>query len=76
MESNLGKFTKFQIYSIDIINRMSTMVNCIWLEDNRIFFRVVDDMNLIEKYFKNEDSNDVYSINRDPLISIRCRLFF
>lgn len=76
MESNLDKFTEFQIYSIGIHNRMSIMVNGIWIEDNRVFFRLVDSLSLNEKYFRNEDSTNVYSINRDVLISIRCRLYF
>jgi hypothetical protein len=42
MESNLDQFTKFQIYSTDLNNRMKTMVNCIWVEDNHVIFRVVD----------------------------------
>ncbi len=76
MESKLQTFSAFQIYSTGISDKISVMVDRLWIKDNRVFFRVVEDMNTNEKTFRKEYSNNVYSISRKDFISIRCRLYF
>jgi len=76
MESKLQTFSAFQIYSTGISDKISVMVDRLWIKDNRVFFRVVEDMTTNEKTFRKEYSNNVYSISRKDFISIRCRLYF
>ena len=77
MESKLQTFSAFQIYSTGISDKISVMVDRLWIKDNRVFFRVVEGMTTNEKTFRKEYSNNVYSIiSRKDFISIRCRLYF
>ena len=76
MESKLQTFSAFQIYSTGISDKISVMVDRLWIKDNRVFFRVVEGMTTNEKTFRKEHSNNVYSISRKDFISIRCRLYF
>jgi hypothetical protein len=76
MESKLNMFASFQIYSLSMSNNMIIMVDHLWIEDNRVFFRIVEAMKLNQKYFRKEDSKNIYSINKEELISIRCRFYF
>jgi len=76
MESKLQTFSAFQIYSTGISDKISVMVDRLWIKDNRVFFRVVEGMTTTEKTFRKEYSNNVYSISRKDFISIRCRLYF
>ncbi len=76
MESKLQIFSAFQIYSTGTGDRINVMVDHLWIKDNRIFFRVVEGVPPNSKHFRNEPRNNVYSINREDLFSIRCRLYF
>lgn len=76
MESKLQTFSAFQIYSTGISDKISVMVDRLWIKDNRVFFRVVECMTPTEKIFRKEYSNNVYSISRKSFVSIRCRLYF
>ncbi|MFX1389469.1 MAG: hypothetical protein ACFE9Z_05325 [Promethearchaeota archaeon] len=76
MESKLHTFEAFQIYSTGARNKISLMVDCLWIENDKIFFRIVEGRLPNEKYFKKENSYNVYSISKEDLISIRCRLYF
>jgi len=76
MESKLQTLSGFQIYSLGITNKISIMVDHLWIKDNRVFFRVVEGMPQNVKSFRNEHSNNVYSISRKDFMSIRCRLYF
>ena len=76
MESKLHKLSAFHMYSTGISDKISVMVDRLWIKDNRVFFRVVESLTTNEKTFRNEYSNNVYSISRKDFISIRCRLYF
>lgn len=76
MESKLQTLSAFQIYSLGIPNDINIMVDHIWIKNNRLFFRVVEGLPLNVKNFRNEHSNNVYSISRNDFVSIRCRLYF
>ena len=76
MESKLQTLSAFQIYSLGIPNDINIMVDHVWIKDNRLFFRVVEGLPSNEKEFRNEHSNNVYSISRKDFVSIRCRLYF
>lgn len=76
MESKLQTLSAFQIYSIGIPDDINIMVDHLWIKDNRVFFRVVEGMPPNVKNFRNEPSNNVYSISTKDFASIRCRLYF
>jgi hypothetical protein len=76
MESKLYTFEAFQIYSTGARNKISIMVDRLWIENDKIYLRIVEGRPPNEKYFKKENSSNVYSISREDLISIRCRLYF
>ncbi|MCK4778766.1 MAG: hypothetical protein KAT57_01200 [Candidatus Lokiarchaeota archaeon] len=76
MESKLQTFSAFQIYSTGISEKISVMVDRLWIKDNRVFFRVVECMTPNEETFRKERLNNVYSISRKDFVSIRCRLYF
>ena len=64
----------FQVYSFN--NGVSIMVDKIWIDGNRIFFRVLKELKSAPKYFRRENSPKVYSMPADSLYSLRCRLYF
>ena len=76
MESNLQTLSAFQIYSTGIKERISVMVDRLWISDNRVFFRVVEGILPNKKSFRKERGTNVFSIKREDLLSIRCRLYF
>ena len=76
MESKLQTFSAFQIYSTGITDKISIMVDHLWIKDHRVFFRVVEGMPPNVKNFRKEYSKNVYSISRKDFVSIRCRLYF
>ena len=60
MESKLQTFSAFQIYSTGISDKISVMVDRLWIKDNRVFIRVVEGMNTNEKTFRKEYKNNFY----------------
>ena len=76
MESNLQSISAFQIYNLGTKERISVMVDHLWLKDNCVFFRIVEGVLPNNKQFKKEQGTDIYSINIENLLSIRCRLYF
>ncbi|MFX1568796.1 MAG: hypothetical protein ACFFCV_10575 [Promethearchaeota archaeon] len=76
MESNLLTISAFQIYSTGIRDQINIMVDRLWIKDNRVFFRVVEELLPNKKYFRKEQGTNVFSIIREDLLSIRCRLYF
>lgn len=76
MESQLQSLSAFQIYSTGIKNEVSVMVDRLWIEQNRVFFRLVEEILPNKKFFSKERGTNIYSIKREDLLSIRCRLYF
>ncbi len=76
MESNLPILSAFQIYSTGISDKINIMVDRLWIKDNRVFFRFVEGLPPNKKYFRKERGTNVFSIIREDLLSIRCRLYF
>ena len=68
MESKIQQFSAFQIYS--------TGTDHLWIHDKRVFFRVVKGIDPNEHYFRKEHGKNIYSIKKEDLVSIRCRLYF
>ena len=76
MELKLQTLSAFQLYSTGTKDKISIMVDRLWIKSNRVFFRVVEGLFPNEKYFKKEHSKNVYSISREDFMCIRCRLYF
>ena len=55
MESKLQTFSAFQIYSTGISDKISVMVDRLWIKENRVFFRVVEGMTTNEKTFRKRN---------------------
>jgi hypothetical protein len=76
MESKIQQFSAFQIYSTGVNNNIILMVDHLWIDDNRVFFRVVESVEPNKNFFRKENRKNVYSIKREDLVSIRCRFYF
>ncbi|MFX1419523.1 MAG: hypothetical protein ACFE9N_11445 [Promethearchaeota archaeon] len=76
MESKLQSLSAFQIYSTGTTDRISIMVDHLWIKDNKVFFRVIEGTPPIKTYFRKERELNVFSICKEDLLSIRCRLYF
>ncbi len=76
METNLESLSAFQIYSTGTSYKINVMVDRLWIKDNRVFFRVIKDILPHKTNFRKERGTNVFSISREDLLSIRCRLYF
>ena len=76
MESKLQTFSAFQVYSTGTHSEINVMVDQLWIENNRIFFRVVEGIPPNKNIFRKERRPNVFSVSREELLSIRCRLYF
>jgi hypothetical protein len=76
MESILERLSSFQIYCTGNSDDLDFMVDRLWIKNNRVFFRVVEGNPPREKGFRKENGLNVFSINKEDFISIRCRLYF
>lgn len=72
----MEKVSCFQVYSRSAQDGLYFMVDKIWIEESRIFFRVVEEIPSQEFHFRKEKGNNIYSIHEEDLFSIRCRLYF
>lgn len=72
----MEKINCFQVYSNSSQNRVSFLVDKIWIKNKRIFFRVVDTLSLKTSHLRKEKGKNVYSIDESEIYTIRCRLYF
>ncbi len=68
MESKLEMFSAFQLYSTGISNGINIVVDRLWIEKNKVYFRVLEGIPLNQKYFKKEYESNVYSISREDFV--------
>jgi len=76
MEPNLESLSAFQMYSTGIRDNINIMVDRLWIKDNRVFFRVIKNILPHKINFRKERGTNVFSISKEDLLSIRCRLYF
>jgi len=69
----MENFNCFQVYSIN--NNVNLLVDKMWVKNNRVYFRVVKELEYPDERLKKEDDSKIYSIHADSLYSIRCRLY-
>ena len=71
----MEKLRHFQVYSDQNKGAFNMLVDKIWIEDNRIYFRIIE--NLYKKnQLRKEREPGVYSLDPNDLFSIRCKLYF
>ena len=59
MESKIQQLSAFQIYSTGKNNRINIMVDQLWIENDRIFFRVVESSTQNNIYFRKEKAKNI-----------------
>ena len=76
-KSDFRTFSAFQIYSTErgTEKEINVMVDKLWMKDNRVYFRVVEGIPKNARIFKKEQKEDFYSIKKEDLLCIRCRLY-
>jgi len=72
---NLLNLTSFQVYSTGNFGVLNILVDKIWVNDNRIYFRVRKIITSKNSYLKKEKYPNIYSIPQKDVFSIRCRLY-
>ncbi len=71
----MQKLKHFQVYSDSKKKAINILVDKIWIQNNRIYFRIME--NLCPKLqLRQEKEPHIYSIDINDLFSIRCRLYF
>ncbi|MFW9902428.1 MAG: hypothetical protein ACFFDY_14265 [Candidatus Thorarchaeota archaeon] len=60
MEFNLHALSAFQIYSTGLRDQINIMADRLWMKDNRIFFRVVEELLPNKIYFRKERGTNIF----------------
>ena len=72
---NMENFNCIQIYSVN--NGLNLLVDKIWVRDDRVYFRALEELEDFQKLLKKEKNDPkVYSIPAESFYSIRCRVYF
>ncbi|MFX1493470.1 MAG: hypothetical protein ACFFBZ_04245 [Promethearchaeota archaeon] len=69
------KLKSFQVYSQEGNVDLNLLVDKIWLENDRIYFRVIEILSRTKNHLRREKENSVYSIHEKNIFSIRCKLY-
>lgn len=71
----MENFNCIQIYSVN--NDLNLLVDKIWVKDDRVYFRAINELEHSYKHLRKEENDPkVYSIPADSFYSIRCRVYF
>jgi len=74
--STTENLTSFQVYSTGNFGVLNILVDKIWVNNKRIYFRVRKIITSKDNYLKKERYPNIYSIHQEDVFSIRCRLYF
>ena len=66
----------FQVYGQGDKGNLNLLVDKIWLENNRIYFRVLEMLSNEKNRLRKETGSNIYSIHEQEIFTIRCRLYF
>ncbi len=69
------KLKSFQVYNQEAHVDLNLLVDKIWLENDRIYFRVIEILSKTKNHLRKEKENNVYSIHEKNIFSIRCKLY-
>ena len=70
----MDKLDCFQVYSYN--NSVNMLVDKIWVKGDRIYFRVLEELENSQKYLRKENTPNVYSIHVNSIFTLRCKLYF
>jgi len=74
-ELKTEKITSFHVYSYETNIDLNLLVDKIWLENDRIYFRVSEFLSGNRKYLRREKGKNIFSIHESFIFSIRCRIY-
>jgi flagellar biosynthesis regulator FlaF len=66
----------FQVYGQAINGNLNILVDRMWIENRRVYFRVIKVLSKEENYLRRENRSNIYSIDEKHLYSIRTRIYF
>ncbi len=66
----------FQVYGQGTNGTLNILVDRMWIDNNRVYFRVLKIISKERDHLKRENCSNVYSIDEKYLFSIRTRLYF
>ncbi len=66
----------FQVYGQGTNGNLNILVDRMWIDNNRVYFRVLKIISKERDHLKRENQSNVYSIDEKYLFSIRTRLYF
>ena len=66
----------FQVYGQGTNGTLNILVDRMWIDNNRVYFRVLKILSKERDHLKRENHSNVYSIDEKYLFSIRTRLYF
>ncbi len=72
---NTEKLKSFQVYSQEGHIDLNLLVDKIWLENDRIYFRVIEILSRAKNHLRKENEHNIYSIHEKNIFSIRCKLY-
>ena len=73
MTENLNSF---QVYSHGANGNLNLLVDKMWINNNRIYFRVLKILSTERNHLRKENRSNIYSIDEKHIFSIRTRLYF
>ncbi|TFF86209.1 MAG: hypothetical protein EU517_00735 [Promethearchaeota archaeon] len=66
----------FQVYGQGTQGNLNILVDKMWIDKKRVYFRVLKILSNQRTYLRKENQSNVYSIHEKYLFSIRTRLYF
>ncbi|TFG07876.1 MAG: hypothetical protein EU539_03905 [Promethearchaeota archaeon] len=72
----MEELLSFQVYSIEKNENLNFLADKAWIRNNRIYFRILENLSMDEDDLKKEREPNIYSINLNEIYSIRCRIYF
>ena len=75
-EYTMEESLSFQVYSRGKNGDLNFLVDKIWIDNNRIYFRILEKYSREKNNLKKESAPNVYSIDQEDIYSIRCRIYF
>lgn len=70
----MEKLDCFQVYSYN--HSVNVLVDKIWVKNDRIYFRVLEELENSQNHLRKEHKPNVYSINVSSIFTLRCKLYF
>jgi len=66
----------FQVYGQGANGNLNFLVDGMWIDNNRVYFRVLKILSEERNHLRKENQSNIYSIDEKHLFSIRTRLYF